>query len=238
MTTVKKAKETEIWIIKNSFPEKTNLYDWVMNFEDEDKLIITHDEEPEKDDTGNWYDSNNEWKVIFKPVNRNSRFIQIFESEEEAEDFCFNRIFEYDFNEPNEDTSYFYSEKEAEDFIIERLADNLQIDLDVAKHIYRKSKIVFDIRKKRDAEHRAKITAEHEARKKWLSVEIPKEAASLTIDEQFKAAVRWADEATGNEKSQRSASALKGLLERNGKAKIDSDFWQVYRILKAQTETK
>lgn len=230
------AKNEQIWVIMdNGFPEQTNLYDWVMKFEDEDKLVITHDEEPEQDEAGNWYDANTEWKVIFKRVNRSSQFVESFESEEEAENFCFNRIFEYDFNEANEDTSYFYSEKEAEDVIIERLASNLYIDLEVAKNIYRKSKIVFSIREKRDAEYQAKVTAEKEARKAWLSVEVPKEAASITIDEDFKAAIKWASEATGNEKSNRMASALKGLLARNGKDKIETDFWQVLRILKSQT---
>lgn len=239
MKKVNEAKNEKVWVIMdNGFPEQTNLYDWVMKFEDEDKLIATHDEEPEQDEAGNWYDANNEWKVVLKRVNRSSQFVETFDSEEEAEDFCFDRIFNYDFQNANEDTGYYDSEKEAEEVIVERLSSVLYIDLEVAKNIYRKSKIVFDIRQKRDAEHKAKITAEHEARKVWLSVEVPKEAASITIDEDFKAAIKWASEATGNEKSNRMASALKGLLARNGKDKIETDFWQVLRILKSQTLIK
>lgn len=239
MTTVTQAKSTEIWAIdENGLPKETNLYDWVMSFEDENRLSIEHDEEPVQSANGNWYDENCEWKVYMNKVNRKREFCQQFESEEDAQDYCFNIVYNYDFQNSNENTAYFYSLEECEEDIIQTIADNEYIDKEVAASIYCKSKIVKEARAIAAKIHRAKVTAEYEAKKARLAIEVPAEAASLAIDEQFKAAVKWANEATGNKKSNRSASALKGLLERNGKPQIDSDFWQVYRILKAQTEPK
>lgn len=155
-----------------------------------------------------------------------------FNNEEDADLYYYERCQWY-ITEKNWDAPYpYYSEEEAENDIIERMADCDSIGKDVAASIYRKSKIVKGAREVAAKIHREKVTADIKARKTRLSIEVPAEAESLKIDEQFKAAVKWANEATGNEKSQRSSSALKGLLERNGKAKIDSDFWQVYRILK------
>ena len=67
-----------------------------------------------------------------------------------------------------------------------------------------------------------------------MAVEVPIEADSILIDDEFKNAVKWAEEARGYEKSKRMTSAMKGLLERVGKDKIDTDFWQVFRILKSR----
>lgn len=60
------------------------------------------------------------------------------------------------------------------------------------------------------------------------------EAESIIIDDEFKNAIKWAEATSGKEKSDRMASAIKGLLARNGKEKIESDFWKVARILKAK----
>jgi len=181
-----------------------------------------------------------EWQIWTWGVNGNHPAYTgtSFDNEEDAELYYYERcqwwVLEKNWDAP----TYYFSEEEAENDIIERMADIDSIDKDVAASIYRKSKIVKEAREMADKIHRAKVTAEHEARKRRLAIEVPAEAASLVIDEQFKAAVRWANEATGQDKSQRSASALKGLLERNGRTEITSDFWQVYRILKAQTEPK
>jgi hypothetical protein len=181
-----------------------------------------------------------EWQIWTWGVNGNHPAYTgtSFDNEEEADLYYYERcqwyISEKNWNAPCQ----YDSEEEAENGIIERMADNDSIDKEVAASIYRKSKIVKEAREIAAKIHPAKVTAEYEARKARLAIEVPAEAASLTIDEQFKAAVKWANEASGNEKSQRSASALKGLLERNGRTEITSDFWQVYRILKAQTEPK
>jgi len=71
--------------------------------------------------------------------------------------------------------------------------------------------------------------------KRWHDDQLVKmEARTITIDEQFREALLWASEATGNEKSERCASAMKGLLSRNNIELVKSDFWKVFRILKAR----
>ncbi len=82
---------------------------------------------------------------------------------------------------------------------------------------------------KRKADEEEEFLAKLAENKKAL---IEAEAASIKIDEEFKKAVAWAYEVTGEEKSKRSASALKGLLSRNNIEKINTDFWTVFRILK------
>jgi len=59
---------------------------------------------------------------------------QNFETEEEADAWIYNRIYEYDFlADDQRDTSYFYEYEDAFDVYIERLADTLGVDIDVAK---------------------------------------------------------------------------------------------------------
>lgn len=224
MTTVKQAKEITIYVIDNetSMVSATALYNHVMLFEDENKQSTRFD-----DEEGVWYIDNHR-------VNRSTTRGNIpFDTEEEAEDDIFDNIYNYDF-EKSTGTEYFSSEKEAEDVIIERMMQWHDISKKVAVHIYRKMKIVFIARQIKNAIHRAQITKEYNERKAWLAIEVPKEADSIVIDDEFKTAIKWAEETKGKEKSDRMASAMKGLLSRNGKEKIETDFWQVIRILKAK----
>ena len=232
MTTIKEAQSTEIWVIgENGLPEETNLYSWVMNFEDREKKMnvemqIENEFEP---------DEYIQYRVRYSPMNRHSHLVDdIFETEEEALDWIFNRIFTYDFEKASgwANTEYFYGEKEAENAIIERMADNDSIDIDVAKSIFSKMQKVVIRRAELDKIHRAKIDKEYQERKAFLAVEIPKEAESITIDQSFKDAVKSAGLLTKDEKSRAMTAALKGLLSRNGKNEIKTDFWQVLRILK------
>ena len=62
------------------------------------------------------------------------------------------------------------------------------------------------------------------------------EANSVSTDQDFAADLKWAGEVSGAEKSDRMASAMKALLSRNSIEKVDTDFWQVFRILKAKAE--
>lgn len=78
---------------------------------------------------------------------------------------------------------------------------------------------------------------EYDIMKNQQVEDIKKEALTIIIDEDFKTALAWAAEATGNEKSDRMASAMKGLLSRNNIAEIKTDFWKVFRILKSKAET-
>lgn len=84
-----------------------------------------------------------------------------------------------------------------------------------------------------------KVSKEIEAAKREAAKDaIMKEAKSFKIDDQFKAALKWASESKGKDKSDRMASAMKGLIDRNGKDAIVTDFWQVFRILKSYSESK
>lgn len=157
-----------------------------------------------------------------------------FDNAEDAELYYYERcewyIQEKNWNAP----SFFYTEKEAEDHIIHDISDVNRIDLGVAAHIRRKQIIVKKERATREAAHRAKITAEYEARKAYLATAVPAEAATFVIDEKFIRDLKEAKNLIKQDKNNRHASALKGLIERNGKEKIESDFWQVFRILKAK----
>lgn len=62
------------------------------------------------------------------------------------------------------------------------------------------------------------------------------EATSIIIDDQFSADMAKGEQLIGKEKSARMASAMKGLLQRNNIVEIKSDFWKVFRILKAKAE--
>lgn len=106
--------------------------------------------------------------------------------------------------------------------------------LERSEEVIKRYLSIAEITARKAAEHRAKITREYEERKAIVEAEVQKEADSIIIDDEFKAGVKWAEEVRGQEKSQRMASAMKGLLSRNGKEKIESDFWQVIRILKSK----
>lgn len=73
-------------------------------------------------------------------------------------------------------------------------------------------------------------------RKDAVKKAVADEAATISLDEQFTADVKAASLLQGEEKSKRSAAAMKGLLERKGIEKIATDFWKVYRMLKSQVK--
>lgn len=149
-----------------------------------------------------------------------------FDNEEDAELYYYD-LCEWYISEKNWDAPRFH---DTEEEAMQDMADGCDKPIDVIRR-YLSLKAITQ---RKEAEHRAQVTAEHDKRKAWLAIEVPKEAASIIIDEEFKSAIKWAESATGNEKSNRIASAMKGLLSRNGKEKIDTDFWQVVRILKAK----
>lgn len=239
MTTVKEAQETTIYIVnRNNMIEETNLYDHVMNFESENKLTSEYHEDEEIDEETGTITDNGKWRLRYHRVNRPSHLLdEEFETEEEADDEIFDRIYRIDFERANEDTLYFYSEEEARRDIIYVMSGEFDIDKDVAANIYRKQVIVFEERKKRAAILQAKATAERNERVAYLSKAVPEEAASIVIDDQFKQDIEAADLLAGMEKNNAHAASMKGLLSRNNIEKINSDFWQVFRILKAKAES-
>lgn len=193
-------------------------------------------DEAEQDPYNYFGECTKEWQVWSWGVGGNHPHYTgtSFDNEVDAEMFLYDCKENY-VQEKNWDAPcIFYTEEEAQNDLIQSIADNDGIDKDVAASIYRKSKIVKERRAYLDKLTREKATAEYEARKARLAIEVTAEAASLVIDDEFKQAVKEASLLSGNEKSNKCASALKGLLQRNGKDKIESDFWQVFRIIKAK----
>lgn len=236
MITVKQAQSEIIWFINgDGFAKSTSIYEYIKFFEDREKMLrsIYKENFELNEETGN-YEDNGKWRLIYCHINRPTQLLSDeFETEEDADNEILNRIY-YDFEKSC--AEYFSSEKEAELVIIERMADEYSIDPIVAESIFRKKKIVFDIRQTENAIHQAMITKEREQRKKWLSIAVPAEADSIIIDSRFKDALLYAETANGYEKSKRMASAMKWLLQRNGLTEIKTDFWQVLRLLKAKAE--
>ncbi|HPI43691.1 MAG TPA: hypothetical protein PLH91_00535 [Tenuifilaceae bacterium] len=86
------------------------------------------------------------------------KLIDSFKTLEDAEDFIFNKTFEYDFsNDNNRSTLYFDTQEEAELEIIQRYADNWSVGLEVAKSILKKKKVVDEIKEQREFEEQLRI---------------------------------------------------------------------------------
>jgi hypothetical protein len=183
-------------------------------------------EQSERDNYYPFGECTKEWQIWSWGVNGNHPHFTgtSFDNEEDAKLYYYERC-EWFISEKNWDAPKWNSSYEE---AVQEMADSNNRPVEVMERYLKLQAIT----KRKDAERIAKITAENEKRKAWLSVEIPKEAASLIIDNEFKEAVKWATQVTGREKSNRMASALKGLLSRNNKSAINTDFWQVLRILK------
>lgn len=181
-------------------------------------------------DTDEEGDEVKEWQVCTWGVGGNnfSHCGPDFDNEEDAELYYYERsqwlISEKNWNAPRWNSTH--------DEAITDFSNSVEKSEDVVRRYLKLSAITA----RKSAEHRAEITRQNDARKEWLAIEVPKEADSIVIDDEFKAAVKWAEEVRGNEKSTRMASAMKGLLARNNKEKIETDFWQVIRILKAKVK--
>jgi len=230
MLTVKEAKEEIVFFVnENGFAESTDFYDFVMRFEDEDKLRVFYKEDIDFDDEGEIID-NSKYCIRFEKVNRPAIILNVsFDTEEEAEDYCFDRVFNYDFQNSCENTSYFESEADCENDIIEMLAENERIDKEVATSIFRKSKIVFEGRR----QQQIRITQAYNEQKAKINSLVPIEAEKITIDEQFVNELIEAKKMTGSIKSDAQSKAFTSLLIRQG-IEIKSDFWKVFRIVKSK----
>jgi hypothetical protein len=230
MLTVKEAKEEIVFFVnENGFPESTDFYDFVMRFEDENKLRVFYKEDIDFDDEGEILD-NSKYCIRFEKVNRPAIVLnESFDTEEEAEDFCFDRVYNYDFQNSCENTSYFESEAYCENDIIEMLAENERIDKEVAASIFRKSKIVFEGRK----QQQIRINQAYNEQKAKINSLVPIEAEKITIDEQFVNELIAAKSLTSSIKSDAQSKAFTSLLIRQG-IEIKSDFWKVFRIVKSK----
>lgn len=236
MITAKKAKETEVFFVTDDLSvDSCSLYDHVIKFEDENKLEVEYHEDIEFDEEDNKEIDNSKYRLRYYQVNRRSVLLgDEFDTEEEAEDEIFNRIYNYDFSKTG--TDFFYSENECIDYIVDTMQGMLNVDEDVARHIFRKTEIVKKLRHERKEILSDKLDAEYKIRKMYLATAVPAEAETIIIDQEFKDCLKIVSTMNGAAKSAVCESAMKGLLQRNGKQKIESDFWQVFRILKSKSE--
>jgi hypothetical protein len=83
--------------------------------------------------------------------------LDTFETEAEAEDYIFQRVYEYDFlRDDQRDTMYFDNIEEAEDEMIERYAELWSVKKDTVISILHHKKIVNEVREQREVEQREK----------------------------------------------------------------------------------
>lgn len=191
--------------------------------------------DPDEQDNYKWYgEDTKEWQAWTWGVGGNhpQHCGPDFDNAEDAELYYYDRC-EWYVREKNWNAPQFYdTEAEADNCIIEAIAADEDIDIEVAKHIYRKRKIVNAIREERRKIRHEQFLKEQKERKTYLSNAVPAEAEIIVIDQQFIDDLKAITGKNGSDKSNKHAAAFKALLQRNNKEKIESDFWQVFRILK------
>lgn len=190
---------------------------------------LTEEEQDDYTDIGK--QPNGKFEIWAQKVNRKAERCNNFgefESEEEAELEIYERT-EWYIGEKNWDAPIFF---ESEEEAIADLAASFEKPVEVITR-YLSIKAITD---RKNKEHRAKVDLEYTARKAYLATAVPAEAETIAIDRLFIEGTKELKSKTGNEKSQYSASIMKGLLQRNNIEKIETDFWQVFRILKSKAE--
>jgi hypothetical protein len=154
--TKKEAQNEVIYTINSDLRiEENNLYDFVMESAEkttsprgvEMKLHIRENQEEGTFDVYNWG---------FR--GQNLTLVQSFDTEEEAEDFIFERTFQYDFiADDQRNTCYFYTKEHAIESLIEIMADKYGIYEYVAKSILRHQLKADELRVIKEKEHAKKI---------------------------------------------------------------------------------
>lgn len=165
-----------------------------------------------------------EWQIWSWGVNGNHpRYSGTsFDSEEDAELYYYERS-EWYISEKNWDAPQWHS---THDEAITDFANTLEKSEGVVRRYLKLSAITA----RKAAEHRAEMTRQNDERKARLAIAVPAEANRITIDEEFVKAIATIT-GNNNKKNPLYISATKALLARNGIEKIQSDFWQVMRIL-------
>lgn len=148
-----------------------------------------------------------------------------FESEEEANLYYYERC-EWFINEKNWDAPLFHS---TEDEAITDFVNSVDRGEDVIRRYLSISKITAA----KAAQRRAQIEKENEERRQRLAIEVPKEAATISVDDEFLKDMEAAKIFSSKEKSKQQAQAFSRLLIRQ-KIEIQTDFWQVFRIIKSK----
>lgn len=149
-----------------------------------------------------------------------------FDTEEEAELYYYERSKWY-VQEKNWNAPIFWNSKEE---AIEDLANITGKSIEVMERYINWSE---------KATAKAKI-AEKERQVAWelqknkLKEAVQAEAALITVDTEFQKDIDIAMTLNGMAKNDFCAKAMTDFLKRNNIEKINSDFWQVFRILKAR----
>lgn len=169
----KEAKETIIFAIEDDQIYSEPLYDFVMKSAEETtspvgvmtKLHIRHEDYScsygKRNAVNNSEGLYEVW--IWGPWGNGQTFLDSFETEEEAEDYIFNRTYEYDFaTDDQRDTTFYYTIEEAERELLQRYSDLWSVNLEVATQILHHKQIADQIRK--DREIKAKEEAKQAAK--------------------------------------------------------------------------
>lgn len=122
MTTAQEAKDQIIYVIENGEVEATNLYDHVMASATEVTSLIGVSNQIFVEEVEILEDGMEEAIIKYavkdwgrNAHNRTAKTIELFDTEEEAEDECFRLHETYDFaNDDQRDTQYWSTKEEAE----------------------------------------------------------------------------------------------------------------------------
>lgn len=205
MTTVKEAKETKIFIIEDERIRATTLYDFVMISAEEttsprgveNKLHIR-----EKEQQCSCYNTDNDTydgqcpkcymgvETVYEVWNWGFRgqfpkLIETFDTVTQAEDFIFDRTYQYDFLEDCCRSIFFcYTYDEAMDDLIQTMMDRYYIDRDVAVSVIHHMDCVEKIKEKQAMERIQQAQEQKEKRERL--VEIYSEGIERIEGEKFK----------------------------------------------------
>lgn len=178
----------------------------------------------------NEFDGEIRWEIRYwGPGGNRSNYSGTFFDNEEDAILALYEGFEWYISEKNWDAPAWHDDREG---AVSDLANMLDRKYEVVDRYL----AISTITDRKEADRRKKEAAIREAQKSFESQDAPREAATIRIDDEFKSAIVFAEKFNGLEKSNRIVGAVKALLARNGKEKIEGDFWKVARILKARVD--
>jgi hypothetical protein len=169
-----KVKELSSTLVEcSSRVVETNLYDFIMASVDETtsprgvepRLHTRQEGRCLRNENDFNYDENEPIEVWTWGIRGNNpSLIDTVASFEEAEDFIFQRTYEYDFlPDDQRDTRFFYTEEEAEAEIISDYASANDIDIEVAESILKHKKMAEEIETKREYDRKQAAIKANEA---------------------------------------------------------------------------
>lgn len=110
------------------------------------------------------------WELRYWIRGGKSRLIDSFSNEDEADEEWFQRTYKYDYLEANESNQYFDTYQEAEAEIIQLIAEQNEIDFQVAKSVWQKMQLIYTAKENRKAQQEAAAQAERERIQKLAAI--------------------------------------------------------------------